>query len=115
MKAQPVRKRRLSALLLVGLLSQTAFAARHSTLAVHPGDTTHERPADGKEGGGHDPASCSFCRIAPAFGHGLLSSPLSLPIAADAIRRGVDAIPALPGQAVWARPAARAPPSLPSD
>ena len=113
MKAQPPRKRWLSALLLLGLVLQTAVGATHSTLGVHPGDTTHEQPADG-ERSGHDPASCSFCRIAPPFGHGLLASPLSLPIAADAIRYSVAAIPALAGQALWARPAARAPPLPPS-
>ncbi len=113
MKAQAPRKRWLSAMLLVGLVAQAGVAATHSTLPVHPG-ATHEQPADGGERGGHDPASCSFCRIAPAFEHGLVVSPLSLPIGADAIRRSVDAIPATPGQALWARPASRAPPSPPS-
>ena len=111
MKAQPLRMRWLSVLLLVGLVSQAAVAATHSALALHPG-ATHEQPAGDEEREGHDPTSCSFCRVAPAFVHGLVVSPLSLPIGADAIRYRLDATPAPPGQALWARPASRAPPSL---
>ncbi|MDJ0868700.1 MAG: hypothetical protein QNK03_21510 [Myxococcota bacterium] len=112
MKAQPLKERWLSALLLVGLVSQAAVAATHSALPVHP--ATQERPANDEEREGHDPTSCSFCRMAPAFVHGLVVSPLSLPIGADAMRHRVDAIPATLGQTLWARPASRAPPSPPN-
>lgn len=106
MKARAPRGRWLCAMLLVGLVAQVAAAATHS---IHP-DAIHEQPADGDEHGRHDPGSCSFCRIAHAFEQGLSVSPLSVPIGTLAIRHRFAVIPAMPGQAPWARPASRAPP-----
>ena len=112
MKARAPGRGWLSALLLVGLVAQAGVAATHSTLPAHAG-ATHGQPADDEERERHDPASCSFCRSAPAFEHGLVASPLSLPIDARAIRRSFGVVPVTRGEAPWARPAPRAPPSPP--
>ena len=113
MKPRAPRWRWLSAMLLAGFVAQAAVAATHSSLAVHTG-ATHEHPAHGEEHGRHDPVSCSFCRIAPAFEHGLFVLPLSLPIDARPLRCGIGVVPPTPDQPPWARPASRAPPSAPS-
>ncbi len=113
MKAQPHRKRWLAVLLLVGLVGQTAVAASHSILPVGSG-IPHEHPADQGERDEHDPTSCSLCRIAPAFAHGLFVSPLTLPIDAGSTRRSIDAVDVIPGRTPWSTPASRAPPSPPN-
>ena len=112
MKAQPFRMHCLCALLLVGLATHAALAATHSSVAVYPG-ATHAQPADGESGGGHDPASCSFCRIAPAFEHALSAPPLCLPIGVEVIRDRIDALPAPRPQRPWSSAVSRAPPSAP--
>ena len=107
MKIQPVRSHWLTALLLVGLAAQTAVAATHSSLADHAG-TAHEQSTDGDD---HDPASCFFCRVAPAAEHALTAPPLVLPVGADGLRRATAPLLATPDEPAWARPASRAPPS----
>ncbi|MGH0034510.1 MAG: hypothetical protein ACQGVK_05740 [Myxococcota bacterium] len=116
MTAQPLRKRLLSALLLVGLAAATTVAAAHSTpTPPSPPDATQDQPAEGEEHGGHDPASCSLCSIAPAFGHALLvASPSSLSSGVEADRRSIHAKPAPHERILWARSASRAPPFPPS-
>ncbi len=110
MKTLPLRTRWLSALLLLGFTAQSGVAATHSSFVVSPG-ATHEQPADGERGEGHDPASCSFCRIAPALDHALFGAPPCLPMGVEAIREPAHALSALRPDRVWSSAISRAPPS----
>lgn len=99
----------LSALLLAGLVAQTAVAASHPALPVHSG-VSHAPPAEEGEHG-HDPVACSLCPLAAVSEAGLLGSPLVLPCCTRMIRHRADAIPAPPDMAPWCGVASRAPPS----
>jgi hypothetical protein len=107
MKAQPPAKRWLTALLLVGLWTQAAVAAVHLSTPFSVG-AGHEQPTDGDERGRHDPASCSFCRIASILDHALSAPSPWLPIDSDAVRPA-EALPG-PRPVLFTRPTSRAPP-----
>ena len=112
MKTRHPRARGLCAILLLGFVAQTAFGATHASHPGHPG-AAREQPADDEERGGHEPASCSFCRTASAVGHGLAAAPFALTLDAEAIRHPSAATPTPASLAPWARPASRAPPLSP--
>jgi hypothetical protein len=99
----------ICALLLVGFSTQTALAAAHRPIAIHSG-VVHQQPRDGHTRHGHDPASCPFCRILSLFEHGLPAPPLCVPLVADALRVGLEELPAARTDQFFDRPTSRAPP-----
>jgi hypothetical protein len=99
----------LCALLLVGFSAQTALASAHPSIPV-PSGIVHEHPMDDDRREGHDPASCSFCRIFSFFEHGLPVPSLCGPLLADAPQAGLEALPAPRGNQSFDRPTSRAPP-----
>jgi hypothetical protein len=99
----------ICALLLVGFSTQTALATAHPSIPV-PSGVVHEHPMDDDPREGHDPASCSFCRILSFFEHGLPVASLCGPLLADTPRDGLEVMPAPRAKQFFDRPSSRAPP-----